>query len=217
MPTIVELKKQAKDQGFKGYSKLNKKQLETLLSKPPPIKPRSKIPTPPKRTTSKPTPPKRTTSKPTPPPKRTPIWKRPVLWYDIDLESWKNVPKNAKFTSVGPGPGPTKQIFTNKTLSQIKTIAFSNFRRRLKRWYKHDEIHDLTESYILHVVGSDPVETIVFRVFAESATNLKEYNRILESKKYYSERRAKKIIKPTKSLNSGQTVKRNFKKVMNQI
>ena len=52
MTTVSELKKEAKNRGLKGYSKMKKNELERLLYKPPVPKPRSKKPIPPIRTTS---------------------------------------------------------------------------------------------------------------------------------------------------------------------
>ena len=238
MPTVVELRKLAKSRGLKGYSKLNKKQLETLLSKPPPITSRTKKPAPPKRTTSN-----------IPIPES--VWKKVIYSYTLlttpgNEKHLSSITKTTKFTSDYPG-------LDNKTLSQIKTLAFQDLRRSVKvnialfkRMYdpSHFRLDQLTDEekiryytrlkavnearYHLEMIVDGKPIAVILKVYAEKPKSLKEYQIIQKRvKKTWFKKPQKTLtelaVKKAKLSNQlpeelyEKVREKKFKRVMRQI
>ena len=227
MPTVVELKKIAKSRGLTGYSKMNKKQLWALVNKPP-IKPRRVKPIPPTRTTSR----------------RaeylTPQGKPKLFWY-YRVEEEYPLTNQTKVVDINGDYGESvtlnefinnafregKQYVRKHKSSQRYTNQFSIVTEEdLKAFVEHPDYVDGMD------ISDDFIHEVIIK--GEFTPNLAKYNKIMKEMKNYTKLPIKKkqtgmqslqklALKKVKLTNElpeilyKKVVKRNFKRVMNEL
>ena len=112
-----------------------------------------------------------------------PEWKKLIFGYTLyvndEINSKKHlsqITKNTKFTGVG-------NEFNNKTISQIKTLAYQKLRRKAKNVYPYSKVirkHYIVSSheimyYFETVIDGTPVE-LAMKFYVEKAKSLEDYH-----------------------------------------